>query len=505
MYSGNFLAEAEVEPFGTTRLRIGIHPEAFAWRLEPGASFTTPEAVIAWSGEGLGALSEAFHGLYRERLARGPWRDRARPVLLNNWEATYFDFDHDRIVAIASKARDLGVELFVLDDGWFGRRDKDNSSLGDWVVDRRKLPGGLDALARDVHGLGLKFGLWIEPEMVNPDSDLFRAHPDWAIGVPGRPRTESRQQLVLDFARPEVVDHLADALIAVLASAPIDYIKWDMNRNITEPWTASVPAERQGEFFHRYILGVYDLYRRLIERFPDILFESCASGGGRFDAGLLAFAPQAWTSDDTDAVERLPIQWGTSLAYPLLVHGGPCLGGAEPPDGARSRRCSRAPRWRCSAPSGMSSTRPRCRPTSRPRSSARSRGISSGATCSSSGASCGCAARSRATATRRPGWPSTRPLPTRSSASTACWRMPMPARDRLRLRGLDPAATYRVTTWLDTFEAPAATADRAGDELMAVGLGIEPPDMPLARGEASDGTRIVRGDYQARLFELRRI
>ena len=195
--------------------------------------------------------------------------------------------------AIAASARDLGVELFVLDDGWFGERDDDTTSLGDWVVDRRKLPDGIDGVAERITGLGMGFGIWIEPEMVSADSDLFRAHPDWAIGIPGRPRTESRQQLVLDMARPEVVDHLTDVLTTVLASAPITYVKWDMNRNITEPWSASLPPDRQGEFFHRYILGVYELYRRLTTRFPEILFESCASGGGRFDPGLLAFAPQA--------------------------------------------------------------------------------------------------------------------------------------------------------------------------------------------------------------------
>jgi alpha-galactosidase len=317
VYSGNFLAEAEVDQHDTTRIRLGIEPETFAWRLEPGASFTTPEAIVAYSDAGLGALSETFHGLLRERLARGVWRDRPRPILLNNWEATYFDFDADRLVEIARSAGELGVELFVLDDGWFGRRDDDTTSLGDWVVDRRKLPGGIDGVARRITELGLDFGLWIEPEMVSPDSDLFRAHPDWAVGIPGRPRTESRQQLVLDMARPEVVDHLATALGEVLASAPIRYVKWDMNRNITEPWTPTLPPDRQGEFFHRYILGVYELYRRLTERFPDVLFESCASGGGRFDPGLLAYAPQAWTSDGTDAVERLRIQWGSSLAYPL--------------------------------------------------------------------------------------------------------------------------------------------------------------------------------------------
>jgi alpha-galactosidase len=236
--------------------------------------------------------------------------------VLNNWEATYYDFDADRLVEIARVARDLGVELFVLDDGWFGRRDADDSSLGDWIPDRRKLPDGLDALACRITELGIGFGLWIEPEMVSVDSDLFRAHPDWAIGIPGRPRTESRQQLVLDMGRAEVVDHLAETLGAILASAPVSYVKWDMNRNITEPYGLELPPERQGEFYHRYIVGVYELYRRLTERFPEVLFESCAGGGGRFDPGMLAFAPQTWTSDDTDAIERLAIQWGTSLVYP---------------------------------------------------------------------------------------------------------------------------------------------------------------------------------------------
>lgn len=321
VYSGNFLAEVEAEPFGTARLRIGIDPETFSWALPPGASFQTPEAVIAWSGDGLGAMSDAFHRLFRTRLARGRWRDRPRPILVNNWEGTYFDFDEDRLVAIASVAHGLGVELFVLDDGWFGRRDDDTTSLGDWVVDRRKLPNGIDGLARRISDLGIGFGIWIEPEMVSERSDLFAAHPDWAIGIPGRPQTESRQQLVLDLTRPEVVDHLEAVLSDVLGSGPITYVKWDMNRWMTEPWSRTLPADRQGEFGHRFILGVYELYRRLTSRFPEILFESCAGGGGRFDAGLLAFAPQAWTSDDTDAVERLRIQWGSSLAYPLSSMG----------------------------------------------------------------------------------------------------------------------------------------------------------------------------------------
>ena len=314
VYTGNFLADAEVDPFGGTRVRLGIDPESFSWGLEPGAEFATPEAILVYSDDGLGALSEAYHRLYRARLARGSWRDRPRPVLINNWEGTYFGFDESKLLAIAAVARDLGIELFVLDDGWFGKRDNDDSSLGDWFVDKRKLPDGIDGLARKVEALCIKFGLWIEPEMISESSDLFRAHPDWAIGIPGRPRTELRQQFHLDLSRPEVVDHLFGVLSDVLGSAPISYVKWDYNRYVTEPYSVALPAHRQGEFFHRQVLGLYDLYRRLTTAFPDILFESCAGGGGRFDPGLLAFAPQAWTSDDTDAVERLKIQWGTSLA-----------------------------------------------------------------------------------------------------------------------------------------------------------------------------------------------
>ena len=321
VYSGNFLAEVEVEQFGTTRVRIGIEPDTFSWRLEPRTSFVTPEAIIAWSGTGLGALSDAFHRLFRERLVRGTWRDRPRPILLNSWEATYFAFDADRLVEIARAGAELGIELFVLDDGWFGKRDDDTSSLGDWVAHDGKLPDGVSGVARRIADLGMSFGLWIEPEMVNVDSDLYRAHPDWAIGSPGRRQTESRHQLVLDLGRPEVVDHLERALTDILSSAPVTYVKWDMNRHITEPFGRALPADRQGEFFHRSILGVYELYRRLTTTFPEILFESCASGGARFDPGMLAFAPQAWTSDNTDAIERLRIQWGTSMVYPLSSMG----------------------------------------------------------------------------------------------------------------------------------------------------------------------------------------
>jgi alpha-galactosidase len=321
VYSGNFLGEVEVEPYGSSRIRLGINPETFSWAVEPGAGFGAPEAVVVWTADGLGAMSDAFHALFRERLARGYWRDRPRPVLVNNWEGTYFDFDEERLVAIATVARDLGIELFVLDDGWFGKRDDDHTSLGDWFVNRAKLPNGIDGLSRRIADLGLRFGVWIEPEMVSRQSELFAAHPDWAFQVPGRPLTEGRQQLVLDLGRPEVVDHLTNVLSELLASGPISYIKWDMNRWITEPWSGALPADRQGEAFHRHILGVYELYRRLTRRFPEVLFESCASGGDRFDPGMLAFAPQAWTSDDTDAIERLAIQWGSSLAYPQSSMG----------------------------------------------------------------------------------------------------------------------------------------------------------------------------------------
>jgi alpha-galactosidase len=316
VYSGNFLADVEADGAGTTRVRVGINPAGFSWRLEPGAELQLPEAVLVYSDRGRGGLSDAYHRLYRTRLSRPPWRDRARPVLINNWEGTYFAFDEAKLLEMAAIARELGIELFVLDDGWFGERDSDTTSLGDWTVDRRKLPDGLDGLARKIEALGMKFGVWIEPEMVSQKSHLFAQHPDWAIAAPGRRRTQIRNQYVLDLSRPDVVEWVHDTVSGVLASAPISYVKWDMNRSITEPFGGRLPAERQGEFFHRYMLGVYSVYERLTARFPDVLFESCAGGGGRFDPGLFAYAPQAWTSDDTDAIERLGIQWGTSLVYP---------------------------------------------------------------------------------------------------------------------------------------------------------------------------------------------
>lgn len=321
IYSGNFTAEAEVEQFGTTRVSIGINPFEFTWKLAPGETFQTPEAVLVYSAEGLGGMSRTFHRLYRTRLCRGKFRDQERPILVNNWEATYFDFNADKIEAIAKEGSKLGIELFVLDDGWFGRRDSDNSSLGDWFEDHRKLPEGLGDLARRVKGTGLQFGLWVEPEMVSPDSDLYRAHPDWCLHVPGRRRTEARDQLVLDMSREDVRQYLYERLSNIFSSVPVSYVKWDMNRNMTEVGSAASPAERQGEIAHRYMLGLYELLERLTGEFPHILFESCSGGGGRFDPGMLYYMPQTWTSDDTDAVERLKIQYGTSIVYPVSTMG----------------------------------------------------------------------------------------------------------------------------------------------------------------------------------------
>ena len=261
------------------------------------------------------------HQLYRKRLARGYWRDRERPILNNNWEATYFDFTEDRLVEIAGKAKECGVELFVLDDGWFGARRNDHAGLGDWVAAKELLPGGIKGLAEKIEALGLKFGLWFEPEMVNADADLYRAHSDWILKTPGRRASLGRHQHVLDFSRQEVVDAVYGMMAKILSEAKVSYVKWDMNRSITECYSAALPADRQGEVFHRYILGVYDLYERLTSEFPKVLFESCASGGGRFDPGLLYYAPQGWASDDTDAVERLKIQYGTSFCYPVSSIG----------------------------------------------------------------------------------------------------------------------------------------------------------------------------------------
>jgi alpha-galactosidase len=324
VYSGNFLAQAEVDFNFVTRVSVGINPFDFTWLLEPEEVFQAPEVVMVYSGSGLGEMSRTYHKLYRKRLCRGNFRDKLRPILVNNWEATYFNFNADKIEDIAKVGKELGIELFVLDDGWFGKRDSDNCSLGDWVVDKNKLPNGLEDLVKRINDTGLSFGLWFEPEMVSPDSDLYREHPDWCIHVADRKRSKGRYQrtqLVLDLTRKEVCDYVIKAVSDILKSAPISYVKWDMNRGLTEMGSACLPAERQRETAHRYVLGLYRVMNEVTSAFPNVLFESCASGGGRFDGGILYYMPQTWTSDDTDAVERLKIQYGTSMVYPAITMG----------------------------------------------------------------------------------------------------------------------------------------------------------------------------------------
>ena len=317
VYSGSHKTEAELDQMGAVRLVSGIQDEDFCWTLAPGERFDAPEVLLSFSAEGLGALSRTYHRFIRDALCRSKFSHAPRPVLLNSWEACYFDFDAEKLLALAREAKELGVDMLVLDDGWFGKRDGDLSGLGDWFVNEKKLPGGLAPLIREINALGVRFGIWIEPEMVSEDSDLYRAHPDWALTVPGRGPAMGRDQLVLDMGRPEVVDYLFETLSRLLKEQNIEYVKWDMNRGLADLYSRALPPERQGETAHRCVLGMYDLLRRLTEAFPDVLFEGCAGGGGRFDAGLLAYVPQIWCSDNTDAVERLAIQYGTSFGYPL--------------------------------------------------------------------------------------------------------------------------------------------------------------------------------------------
>lgn len=321
VYSGNFKAQVEVDHFETSRAMIGLNDFDFSWHLQKGETFQAPEAVMVYSNSGMNGLSHTFHDLFSNRLVRGKWRDKERPVLINNWEGTYFDFTEDKIVEMAEQSKECGIELFVLDDGWFGKRDDDTTSLGDWFADTRKLPHGVKGLADKVTATGMDFGLWFEPEMISRESELYKQHPDWLLQAEGRRASHGRNQFVLDFSRKEVVDHMYNQIASVLKDAPISYIKWDMNRPLTEIMSAGYPAERQQEIAHRYVLGVYDLYERLTSDFPDVLFESCASGGCRFDPGMLYYAPQTWTSDNTDAVERLKIQYGTSFLYPIKTMG----------------------------------------------------------------------------------------------------------------------------------------------------------------------------------------
>ncbi len=316
VYSGNFLASVEVDQYYTTRLVMGINPFDFAWKLEPSEEFVTPEVVMVYSNQGLGQMSRTYHSIYKDYLMKSKYKNELRPIVINNWEATYFDFNEEKIKEIAREASKLGIEMFVLDDGWFGKRNMDNSSLGDWFVNEAKLPNGLKGVADAVNSYGMKFGLWVEPEMISPDSDLYRAHPDWYIHVPGRTRSQSRHQLILDYSRADVREAIIEMLSNVFESANVEYVKWDMNRNMSEIGSALLDASRQQETAHRYMLGLYEVLETITDRFPNILFESCSGGGGRFDPGMLYFMPQNWTSDDTDGVERLKIQHGTSIVYP---------------------------------------------------------------------------------------------------------------------------------------------------------------------------------------------
>lgn len=321
LYSGNFQAAVEYSQYEYSRLVMGIHPYQFCFTLAPGEDFIAPEAAMVCSTCGFGQMSRQYHRAIREHLLRDPYKDQRKPVLINNWEATYFDFTMEKLTAIAKEASALGIELFVLDDGWFGKRNDDNSGLGDWFVNREKLPGGLEALVSQVKELGMKFGIWIEPEMVNEDSDLYREHPDWALQVPGRAPARGRGQLVLDFSRQDVRDHIYNQLKKIFSCTDVFYIKWDMNRSLTDVWSAALPAERQGEVYHRYVLGVYEMLERIRQDFPHILIEGCCGGGGRFDGGMLYYTPQIWCSDNSDAIDRLRIQYGTSFCYPVCTMG----------------------------------------------------------------------------------------------------------------------------------------------------------------------------------------
>ena len=321
VYSGNFTAQVEKSQFDSIRMTMGINPRNFTFVLKEKESFQAPEVVMTYSDNGLGKMSRCYHDLFRDHLIRSKYKDIERPILINNWEATYFDFDTDKLISIAKEASKVGIEMFVMDDGWFGHRNNDDSSLGDWKVNEKKLPGGLKRLADEINSLGMKFGIWFEPEMISPDSDLYRQHPDWAIQVPGREPSQARCQYVLDLSNPEVCDHVYEEVAEILRSANIEYVKWDMNRQLCDIGSAYLGKDEQGELCHRYVLAVYKMQGRLISDFPDILLENCSGGGARFDAGMLYYSPQIWCSDDTDAIERLSIQEGTALAYPLSTMG----------------------------------------------------------------------------------------------------------------------------------------------------------------------------------------
>lgn len=321
VYSGNFSALAECDFNNSTRVIMGIEPNTFSWRLEAGEAFDSPEAVMVFTEDGIGEMSRIFHRFYNNNMVRGRYKTEKRPLLINSWEAAYFNFDADKLVNFAKEAKKLGVEMLVMDDGWFGRRNDDHSSLGDWYVNENKLSGGLSELIKRVNAEGLKFGIWFEPEMISPDSDLFRAHPDWHVHVEGRTPMIGRHQYVIDMSRKDVRDNIWEQMYKVLSENKIDYVKWDFNRNISDASSALLPPERKKEFFHRFVLGTYDLMGRLTKTFPNILLENCSGGGGRFDPAMLCYSPQIWASDNTDPIERLSIQFGTSMCYPASTMG----------------------------------------------------------------------------------------------------------------------------------------------------------------------------------------
>ena len=321
VYSGNFKAQVQSDQFDQVRMTMGIHPEDFTWKLKEGESFQAPETVLVYSAQGLGQMTRIFHDFYRNHLIRSEYKNQKRPILINNWEATYFDFDTDKLIAIAKQASALGIEMLVMDDGWFGNRCDDNRALGDWFVNEEKLKGGLEYLVDEVNKLGMKFGIWFEPEMISPDSDLYRAHPDYAIAIPGREPSLCRNQYVLDLTRKEVRDYAYECVAKILRSANIEYVKWDMNRQLSDIGSLELPADQMGELYHRYVLAVYEMQERMMTEFPHLLLENCSGGGARFDPGMLYYSPQIWCSDDTDAIERLKIQEGTALIYPLSTMG----------------------------------------------------------------------------------------------------------------------------------------------------------------------------------------
>lgn len=319
VYSGNHMEAVDVNSFGRVRAVSGINPENFSFVLEPGDCFESPEAVMTFSSGGMGGVSQNMHHFIKEHIIRGAWAKKERPVLLNSWEAAYFDIDEEKLIRLAKEAKECGMELFVMDDGWFGQRNDDTSSLGDWSPNLKKLPGGIKGIADKINAIGLDFGLWVEPEMVNEDSACFRKHPQWAVMVPGKHHAKGRNQMFLDYTNPEVREYITDVMTRLFSSANISYVKWDMNRIMSDCFSSYLKPDRQQEFVHRYMMGLYEVLEKLTDTFPDILFEGCASGGNRFDLGMLCYFPQIWASDDTDARERAEIQMGYSYGYPMSV------------------------------------------------------------------------------------------------------------------------------------------------------------------------------------------